>query len=67
METIAVGRKAAYRTGSGVTVFGGIFLWKLALPYVATMHAAWNKLVTPRIELLLQTAARCIFPLCLGG
>src|ERR1700677_1760386 len=67
METIAVRRKAIHQTGSGVTVFGGIFVRKFALPDIAQVRAAWNEFVTPRIKLLLQTAARCIFPLRLGG
>ena len=67
VETVAIGRKAVDRAGSGVTVFGCIFLWKFALPDVAPMRAARNKLVAPRIKLLLQTATRCKFPLRFGG
>src|SRR5258708_35004832 len=65
-EAECIGRKSVDGRDTRESVFGGIGEREFALPDVAEVLPGGRQLVSPRIEVLFEAAARGEFPFRLG-
>src|SRR6266545_4442300 len=65
-QAVAVGWERVHRAGRGVAVVSAVVVRELSLPDVAQVPSTGSQLVAPRVDLLLQAAARGVFPLRFG-
>ena len=66
IDTEKIGHVHFNWSGSNKTVNLCIFIWEFAFPYVTHMFPLMYQIVSPRIQLLAQTASCTIFPFCFG-